>query len=137
MIGSIFPTSPGGGEYGEQDIIPDDEQEAKTQMMNTVAGRGKYFYNYTEYLYSNFLKLLCSCCCKKKDCFKRRMKRLERHENASEKLCKEMDIVNFIYVRRLSQFISKMVLDKHQRALVTSFKKYQLEDLCCLDDDAS
>ena len=40
-----------------------------------------------------------------------------------------MDIVNFIYVRRLSQFLSKMVLDKHQRSLVTSFKKYQLDDL--------
>ena len=82
-------------------------------MMDTVAGRGKYFYNYSEYLWSNFLRSVCACCCKKKDCFKRRMKRLERHESAQEKLSKEMDIVNFIYVRRLSQFLTKMVLEKH------------------------
>ena len=44
-------------------------------------------------------------------------------------LADEVDIVKFIYVLRIGQFISKMILNKHQRALVTSFKKYQLNDL--------
>lgn len=44
-------------------------------------------------------------------------------------LADEIDIVKFIYVLRVGQFISKMILKKHQRALVTSFKKYQLNDL--------
>ena len=30
---------------------------------------------------------------------------------------------------RVGQFISKLILNKHQRALVTSFKKYQIDDL--------
>ena len=79
IIGAIFPTSPGGGEYGEQDIIPTDEHEAKTQMMHTVAERGQCFYSYSEHLWSTFLKSFCACCCKNRDWFKRRMKRLERH----------------------------------------------------------
>ena len=44
-------------------------------------------------------------------------------------LADEIDIVKFIYVLRIGQFISKLILKKHQRALVTSFKKYQLNDL--------
>ena len=79
LIGSIFPTSPGGGEH-EKDILPSDEHEAKTQMMGTVAGRGKYFYSYTEYNFSKLLNYFCNCCCKKKPWFKRRIQRLERHE---------------------------------------------------------
>ena len=40
-----------------------------------------------------------------------------------------------IYVKRLSEFVAKMVLKKHQRALVTSFKRNQVDDLSYLDDD--
>ena len=32
-------------------------------------------------------------------------------------------------MQRVGQFIAKLVLRKHQRALVTSFKKFQLENL--------
>lgn len=52
------------------------------------------------------------------------MKRLERHEEASEKLIEELDVVKYVYVNRIGQFLAKMILKKHQRALVTSFKKY-------------
>ena len=113
LIGSIFPTSPGGGDYGDADIIPSDQDEARAQMMGTVAGRGKYFYHYVEYLWSQTLKCLCRCCCKRKLWFERRMKRLERHEQASESLTRELDIVSLIYIKRLSQFLSKMVLSRH------------------------
>ena len=44
-------------------------------------------------------------------------------------LAEEVDIVRFVYILRVSNFIAKMTLNKHQRALVTSFKKYQLNDL--------
>ena len=50
-------------------------------------------------------------------------------------LADEIDIVKFIYVLRIGQFISKMILNKHQRALVTSFQKYQLNDLGLSVDD--
>ena len=32
-------------------------------------------------------------------------------------------------MQRTSQFISKLILRKHQRALVQSFRKYQLDDM--------
>ena len=57
------------------------------------------------------------------------MKRLERHEEASEKLMDELDVVKLVYVNRIGQFLAKLILKKHQRALVTSFKKYQVDDL--------
>ena len=79
LISHIFPTSPGGGDYGDADIVPSDEKEAKEKMLDTVAGRGKYFYSFLEYSWSLVLRCLCHCCCKNKDSFKRRMKRLERH----------------------------------------------------------
>ena len=98
-------------------------------MMKSVAERGKYFYSYTEYRLTAFLHTFCRCCLKESDWFKRRMARHERHEAAQEKLSEEVDIINFIYVLRIGQFISKLILRKHQRALVTSFQKYQLNDL--------
>ena len=90
-------------------------------MVGTVAGRGKYFYGFVEYCWSQLLRCLCCCCCKHKDWFKRRMKRLERHKEASELVTREMDLVDMIYIKRLCQFLAKVVLKKHQRALVTSF----------------
>ena len=41
----------------------------------------------------------------------------------------EVDICKFIYILRIGQFLSKLHLKKHQRALITNFKKYQLENL--------
>ena len=58
-----------------------------------------------------------------------RQERLKRHEEASEKLNDEIDIVKLVYVQRIGQFLAKLILKKHQRALVTSFKKYQIDDL--------
>ena len=52
------------------------------------------------------------------------MAKLERHEAASERLANEIDIVKLLYVQRIGQFIAKLILKKHQRALVTNFKKY-------------
>ena len=135
LIGSIFPTSPGGSDYGDADILPSDETEARDKMVGTVAGRGKYFYSYVEYNWSILLKNLCNCCCKRKDWFKRRMRRLERHEKATDNLAQELDVVDLIYIKRLSQFLAKLVLKKHQRALITSFRRYQLDDLSYLDED--
>ena len=90
--------------------------------MRTVAERGKYFYSYSESRTTSFLKFFCSCCLENKPWYKKRIERLERHSKATDKLADEIDIVKFIYVLRIGQFISKLILNKHQRALVTSFK---------------
>ena len=44
-------------------------------------------------------------------------------------LADELDIVKFINVLRIGQFLSKVMLKKHQRALVTNSKKYRLSNL--------
>ena len=99
------------------------EQKAKRAMMRTVAERGKYFYNYSEYLLSLFLRSVC-CCCRHGPWLKRRIKKLERHEAASERLTQEIDIVKLLSLQRIGNFMAKLVLKKHQRALVTNFSKY-------------
>ena len=57
------------------------------------------------------------------------MKRLERHKSVEDKLNKEIDIVKLLKAQRLNLFVAKLFLKRHQRALVSSFKKYQIEDL--------
>lgn len=37
--------------------------------------------------------------------------------------------MKLLYVQRVGQFIAKLILNKHQRALVTNFDKYALDDL--------
>ena len=58
LIGAVYPTSP-----DNDDQSPSDEMSAKQTMMQAVALRGKYFYNYTDYLLSSLIRYLC-CCCK-------------------------------------------------------------------------
>mmetsp|Transcript_1272 Transcript_1272/g.1708 ORF Transcript_1272/g.1708 Transcript_1272/m.1708 type:complete len:223 (-) Transcript_1272:408-1076(-) len=130
LIGAVYPTAPQTDSHGNDDFDdgPEGEQDAKHTLMATVAERGKYFYDYSEYLLSIFLRTLC-CCCKGSPWMERRVKKLERHEAASERLANEIDIVKLLYMQRISSFVSKLVLKKHQRALVTNFKSYQLEDL--------
>lgn len=40
---------------------------------------------------------------------------------------KEIDILKHVQVQRISIFMQKLRLRKDQRALVTSFKKYQID----------
>ena len=130
LIGKIYPTSPKVKDEEDDDEGNkiSDERQARDAMLRIVAERGKYFYNYSEYLCAGALRY-CSCCCKNKPWYKRHMEKLKRHDAASEKLSEEIDIIKFIYVLRVGQFISKLILNKSQRALVTSFKKYQIDDL--------
>ena len=71
--------------------------------------RGKYEYGYVEYVLTDLMMKLC-CCCSKKPCYERRKQKLERHEEATSRLESELDIVNFIYVHRLSKFMAKLSL---------------------------
>ena len=65
-------------------------------MLRTVAERGKYWFDYSEYLATNLIKLVCSCCCHRREWYLRRVKRLERHEEASAKLADEIDICKLL-----------------------------------------
>ena len=67
-------------------------------MMKTVAERGKYWYDYSDYLFASILDSWCCSCFKKRNCYKKRVKKLRRRERASEKLAEEIDVVKLLYV---------------------------------------
>ena len=92
--------------------------------MRTVAERSTYWYNYSEFLCTSLLRKFCSCCCKNLTAYKQRLLKLERHEDAQDRLISEIDIVKIVHALRVAQFISKMILKRHQRALVASFSDY-------------
>ena len=93
-------------------------------MLQTVAERGKYHYNYSEFFFTTLLNSYCCCFVSRSKWFKKRMKRVKRHEDACERLVNEVDIVQVLYSHRISQLLARLTLKKHQRALVSSFKQY-------------
>ena len=130
LIGAVYPTSPQDFQEDNDEAGPQSERKAKQEMMRTVAERGRYWYTYQEYMFVWLLKTCCCCFCSANSSwYKRRLEKYERHEQASEKLQHEIDIINLLYVQRIGKFIAKLILKKHQRALVTSFKKYQVDNL--------
>ena len=77
----------------------DGAKTAKNAIIKSVASKSKYWYSYYEYLYDSLIKLCCCCkCTKNRVCFKKRMRKLERHQDACEKLDKELDVVKFLKV---------------------------------------
>ena len=44
-------------------------------------------------------------------------------------LANEIDIVKLLYIQRIGQFMAKLLLKRHQRALVTNFDTWSLDSL--------
>jgi len=86
LISRIYPTSPqdldkghDGDENDDGDDMPPNERKAKNALMRTVTERGRYWYGYSEYLYTLFLSSCCCCLCKTSAEYNRRLDRLKRH----------------------------------------------------------
>ena len=93
--------------------------------MRRVAQRGLYFYNYSDYLFSWCCRcMFCFKCCRKCVAVDHRISKLERYQQASKRLNCEIDVVTLLQQQRVGQFVAKMVLKKHQRAMVTNFKRH-------------
>ena len=75
------------------------------------------------------MSTFCSCFCRRSDWYKAKIEHMRRHDQACERLDKEIDICKLLQNQRIGLFIAKLILKKHQRALVTSFDKYQLNNL--------
>ena len=138
----------------EQDPPPVNEDQAKKELKRSVIERGKYGFSYWEFA---LIKLgtccgwVWKCCCwcfcclcmftyclvnrgkpkesAKNNCCMRVQMRYERHEKAMEMFDEEFDIIKIIQVMRLTEFLSAMLLKKHQRALITNFQKNTVSDL--------
>ena len=122
LASRIYPTSPQPDE-GEPEV--GSREEARIALEGTVIERGKFYYLYREYMSTWLLSILCCCLIKKESLWwKRRKFRYTRYETAVTRLNEEIDILKHPQTQRLSEFISKLILRKHQRALVQSFKKY-------------
>ena len=124
LISAVYPTAP----EANADVASGSSL-AKHQLMQTVAQRGKYWYTYSEYLWASLLSSWCCCMFKNRKCSKRLIRRLQRHSEAYDKLVEEVDIVKLLYVQRIGQFMAKLLLKKHQRALVTNFSKFKVSQL--------
>ena len=80
LISMIYPTSPQHLDNSDDDDdMPPNERKARHALMRTVTERGKYWYNYSEYLCTSFLSSCCCCLCKKSAWYNRRLDRLKRH----------------------------------------------------------
>ena len=99
-------------------------------MEGTVIERGKFYYDFRDYQFT-WILMKCCCCFVKKDSiwWKDRLFKYNRYEAAVEKLNEEIDILKHIQNQRVSEFMAKLILRKHQRALVQSFKRFQLDDM--------
>lgn len=99
-------------------------------LEGTVIERGKFNYRFSEYQCTWLLRICC-CCFIRKDSlwWRKRDFRYKRYETAVERLNEEIDILKHVQTQRTSEFIAKLILRKHQRALVQSFAKYQLDDM--------
>ena len=89
-------------------------EEARIALEGTVIERGKFYYQYREYIGTWLLSRLCCCLLKRESLWwKRRQFRYTRYETAEPRLNEEIDILKYLQTQRLSEFISKLILRKH------------------------
>ena len=105
--------------------VPSDLDTAKVDVSHGIETCTRYKYNYEEYWLTWVIISLC-CCCNRRTCYKHRQKRYQRHELAVSQLSKESDFFKFLKLLRVTDFLSKVLLKKHQRRLIPYFKKYLL-----------
>ena len=105
LISRIYPTSPqdldNGHDDDGDDDMPPNERKAKKAMMRTVTERGRYWYGYSEYLWTLFFSSCCCCLCKMSALYNRQLDRLKRHQQAVDKLVDEIDILKLLQVNRI------------------------------------
>ena len=127
LMGNVYPTSPQPDE--DEDAI-NNMGNAKQALEGTVIERGKFFYRFVDYYGTWFLNTCCCCFIKKNSrWWKVRQFKYKRYEDALKRLSEEIDILKHMSNQRVSEFMANVFLQRHQRALVQSFKKYQLDDM--------
>ena len=99
----------------------ENSQSACQHVKKTVSQGSEYSQNFLEIYMLVKLRSLFGCCCKNKDWYNEKIRKLERHEKAVDVLTKELDIVKQIKGDRVTDFLAKVSLKRYQRALVSSF----------------
>lgn len=96
-------------------------------LLDSINGRVHYSYTYVENWLTWFLTTFL-CCFSKLACYKNRLTRYEVHQSSKERLSAETDIVQIIEQSRITHFLAKIGLKRHQRKLIPSFRLYNLDD---------
>ena len=132
MIKSIYPTMP----RPDDDERPiESRKEALQQLESTISERGAFQYKFRTYNLFYFLKTFCCCLIKKESLwYKRNLFKYESYEKQVEMLNEEIDILKHLSNQRVSAFIAKLILRKHQRALIYSFLPYTMDNMCKEDE---
>ena len=66
---------------GQAQGQPTDLKSAQQDLCEGIQTRNRIEYHYREYICSWLLITLCSCCCKRLQCYRKRQKRFKRHED--------------------------------------------------------
>lgn len=111
------------------DSQPTNVDEAQADLTKCLETQARYDYTYIEYLGTSLIRCLFSCCCKRMTFYRKRAKRLMRHEAALEQLIDETDFFTFLKQLRTVKFMSHVYLKDYQRKLIPYFKSYQLTEL--------
>ena len=88
IIGTIFPVSPhpltgDSGDDENDSKKPESADDAKLAMVNAASASGKYSFNFNEYIFTRALQIIACCKCLKKSAwYKKRVKRIKRHDEA-------------------------------------------------------
>ena len=106
------------GKYTTDEDEPKDENEATEKLKNQVAQRSQYTYSFKEFMTTKLMRGCCASCCKRRVAESKRVARFERHQKATERLQDELNFVKLIRNLRVSEFISRLLLKRSQRALV-------------------
>ena len=126
LINSAYPTK----KVPEEGVTPVQSlDEAKRTMEASISERGFFEYGFHDYWCAFFMK--SCCCCIKKDSprWKRQQFKYQKYGEAVDRLNEEIDILKHLSNQRISTFMAKLVLRKHQRALVHSFRQNMIDDL--------
>ena len=123
LISEVYSTT--DNQRMKRDREPDNYDDARKDLTHSLESKALYDYFYLDYLAASLMKCFC-CCFSKRKCYRKRIKKLQRHEFAQEQLTAETDFFTFLKLLRLTDFMSRLMLKEYQRSLIPYFKRYQL-----------
>ena len=91
-------------------------------MTDEITQKQVFSYSFVTLRLSNLFNKKIFCCCRRRFTKQDWMQR-----DAENKLSKELDVLEVIKQLRISKFMSEIVLEKRQKALVKFFREYTLD----------
>jgi len=96
-----------------------------SKVKHEFDGRQEYQYLYCDH-FSAWLLSFFECFCKNSKCLRKRVDRMNFHNECVDLLTGETDIVNMVRSLRMSDFVNRHKLTNYQRYFINKFKKYHL-----------